>query len=214
LKISTFLTDLFETGQVTVGSEIEAINAFETGATLQILQKYYTHDSWHLPAKQPDFHPDAALWGAQFVYAAVHLTVLRHIDAEIVEQLLTDFTGGTTPETLYSVDLTFRYLPELLFLAKGLAPSDSLVDVLKTRLQRWSFSAVGIDFGETEKPTNTEIIATHPALRLAYVDRIIEKQDLKRALNDPEREWVKTALGDYPSVLWADFARNIEPITP
>jgi MoxR-vWA-beta-propeller ternary system domain bpX4 len=213
LKISTFLSDLFETGQVTVGNEIEATNAFERAATLQLLQKYYTSDSWHFPAKQPGFHADGALWGAQFVYAAVHLTVLRHIDAEIVEQLLTDFTGDTTPETLYSVDLTFRYLPELLFLAKGLAPSDNLVDVLKTRLQRWSLSAVGIDFGDAEKPTNTftntQIIAQHPALRQAYVDRIIEKQDLKRALHDPEREWVKTALGDYPSVLWADFSRNV-----
>jgi hypothetical protein len=209
LKISTFLTDLFETGQVTIGHEIEAINAFETGATLQLLQKYYTLDSWYVPAKQPDFHPEAALWGAQFVYAAVHLTVLRHIDAEIVEQLLTDFAGDTTPETLYSVDLSFRYLPELLGLAKGLAPSDSLVDVLKTRLQRWSFSAVGIDFGDGAQPTNTQIIAQHPALRLAYVDRIIEKQDLKRALHEPEREWVKTALGGYPSLLWADFARNV-----
>jgi hypothetical protein len=212
LKITTFLTDLFETGQVTVGHEIEAINTFEKAEILQLLQKYYTLDSWHFPAKQPDFHPEAALWGAQFVYAAVHLTVLRHIDAEIVEQLLTDFSGDTTPETLYSVDLTFRYLPELLFLAKGLAPSDSLVDVLKTRLQRWYFSAVGTDFTDTNQSVNTEIIAAHPALRLAYVDRIIEKQDFKRALNDPEREWVKTALGDYPSVLWADFARNVTSV--
>lgn len=209
MKLSTFLTDLFETGKVTIGNEIEASTPLEIETTLGILQEYYRYDSWFMPSKQPDFEPNAALWAAQFVYQTIHLAILRHIDAQTVGQLLTDFEGATTPETMYAVDLSFRYLPELLALAKGLAPSDTLVDILKTRLQRWSFSAVGIEMEDKGKTMNTDIIALHPSLQLAYVDRIIQNKDLKRALHSPEREWVKTALGDYPSVFWGDFDRAI-----
>lgn len=209
MKLSIFLTDLFQTGKVTVGTEIEEVTGAEADAALNILQQYYAEDVGNMPATPPDFEPKAALWAAQFVYRTLHLTLLRHIGAETVEQLLTDFSGETTPETMYSVDLSFRYLPELLTLAKGLAPSDSLVDVLKKRLHRWYFSAVGVDLGDNNPKIMTEIVANHLSLRLAYVDKIIQKKDLKRALSEPEREWVKVALGDYPSVFWADFARTM-----
>lgn len=208
MKITAFLTDLFETGKVIVGSEIEETSPDEAEKVRFILQKYYDAAVWNMPATPPDFEPKSALWAAEFVYRTLHLTILRHIDSATVEQLLADFEGETTPETIYSVDLSFRYLPELLMLAKGLAPSDKLVDLLKIRLQRWCFSAVGVDLGHCEEVKTREILFNHPSLRIAYVDRIIQKKDLKRALCQPESEYIKAALGDYPSVLWADFARS------
>ena len=207
MKLNFFLTELFDTGKVTVGTEIETVTQVEQQATLLILHKYYAEDTLNMPAIPPDFDSKAALWAAEFVYRTLHLTILRHIDAKTVEQLLTDFEGETTPETLYAVDLSFRYLPELFTLAKGLAPSDNLVSLLKTRLQRWCFSAVGLDLETENKAKTTDIIFNHLSLRTAYIDRIIQKKDLKRALSEPECEWVKAALGNYPSVLWGDFDR-------
>ena len=44
---------------------------------------------------------------------------------------------------MYFVDLTFRYLPDLLQLAKGLAPGDALVAQLKATARQWPLSLVG-----------------------------------------------------------------------
>jgi hypothetical protein len=209
MKLHTFLSDLFETGKVVISSEIEDISQEDAEKTLRVLQKAYAKDGWEMPSKQPDFDPKSAFWAAKFVYHALHLTILRHIDTATVEKLLTDFEGETTPETMYSVDVSFRHLPELLSLAKGLAPSDSLVDLLKKRLNRWCFSAVGVELVNENETFHSDIIFLHPALRTAYIDRIIEKKDLKRALREPECAWVKTALGDYANVMWLAFDRAV-----
>ncbi|MBO9199332.1 MULTISPECIES: hypothetical protein [Niastella] len=54
------------------------------------------------------------IWAAIYLYRAVQLTVLRDLDEDAVTGLLTPFNGDVTPETILSVDISFRHLPNLL----------------------------------------------------------------------------------------------------
>jgi hypothetical protein len=125
----------------------------------------------------------------------------------VVKALLAPYPETThseppSPEAIYSVDLTFRHLPDVFKFAKGLAPDDILVTILKENAVFWNFSSVGMDVGADIAHGN---VLAHPSLRIAYIDRIIEAKDIKRVNSDAMREGVETALGDYAPQLWADF---------
>src|SRR6185503_3456988 len=87
---------------------------------------------------------EAAIWAASFLYRAVQLTMLRDLGEEVINKLLTPFNGPVSPESILSVDISFRYLPNVLNLAKGLAPEDVLVKRLQEATIQWPFSSVGM----------------------------------------------------------------------
>jgi hypothetical protein len=47
-----------------------------------------------------------------------------------------------------------------------------------------------------------DVIMNNTCLRRMYIDRIIEARDRSRCNNDPVKENIKEALGDYGQVLW------------
>ena len=125
-----------------------------------------------------------------------------------MRELLADFPGPATPEAVYAVDLTFRYLPDLLRLAQGLAPDDVLVARLRQAAGQWPFSFVGAAAGPPSLPPLAALspVLSHPALRLAYADRVISARDRARAAQPAVAPLVQAALGDYGAILWPEFA--------
>jgi len=206
MKLATFLRDLGEGGQVTVAGQIGPFDAADLHESEQILRCNYAEDALEMPGTAPDFSPEAALWGAQYLYCAAQLTVLRDLGGEVVAEYLKDYPGPVTPAVIYSVDLTFRYLPDLIRLAKGLAPGDVLVATLRDAARHWSFSSVGT---EVAGEVNVEGIFEHPSLGAAYVDRIIRERDTRRIQSQTIHQLIRQALGQYSTVLWPDFPEFI-----
>jgi hypothetical protein len=107
----------------------------------------------------------------------------------------------------YSVDLTFRYLPDLVRIARTAASDDPLVGALRTWCRRWPLSSVGVaQLGEIELGP----IAKSAGLMQMYVDRIIAREDLDRLAGGPAREAVRGTLGMYPE-LAPKIARSFWP---
>ena len=144
VKLAQFISDLFENGNVTIAGGLHDFDAKDKAATIIKLQKQYQRSILEMPYEAPEFHEAAAFWGASFIYRTVQFILLRDLDEEKIKTHLQDFAGEKTPEVIYSVDLTFRYLKDLLGLAKGLSPSDPLVIRLKEMAGKWAFSSVGI----------------------------------------------------------------------
>ena len=202
MTLTHFLTHLVEEGHAYIENDIQAFDAADLQNAADFLQTLYENDRLDMPATPPQYLAAAALWAAQFLYRALQCTVLRNLEEETVIDLLKPYPDTPTPEAIYAVDLTFRHLPDLFKLAKGLAPDDILVKVLRENAVRWHFSSVGMDLGADIAHGN---VLAHPSLRLAYIDRIIQAKDIKRVNSDEMRELVQTALGDYTPQLWADF---------
>jgi hypothetical protein len=125
--------------------------------------------------------------------------MLRDLGDEVVNKLLTPYDGIITPESVLSVDLSFRYLPNLVGLAKGLAPEDVLVKRLHEAAVQWPYSSVGM---KVEGDLNIEAIINNTCVCRSYIDRIITARDIKRCINPQVNEYIKEALGDYGHVLW------------
>ena len=208
MLLTTFLNDLLTTGAVTLASRPGSFEGDDLRATDALLRAYYAEDALELPHVAPAFDAAAARWAAQYLYHTIQLALVRELDEAVVHKCLADFSGEATPEAIYAVDLTFRYLPDLLRLAKGLAPGDALVARLQATARQWPFSFVGTELTAAEGEAS---VLAHPALRQAYIDRIIRIRDRPRADQTHLNPLVRTALGGHAAVLWPDFAAFILP---
>ena len=202
MTLTHFLTHLVEEGHAYMDNDIQAFDPSDLQNAADFLQTVYQNDCLDMPDRPPQYLAAAALWAAQFLYRALQCTVLRNLEADVVKDLLKPYPETPTPEAMYAVDLTFRHLPDVFKLAKGLAPDDILVTILRENAVRWPFSSVGMD-GDADVAHG--IVLEHLSLRLAYIDRIIQAKDIKRVNSDAIKELVETALGDYTPQLWADF---------
>jgi hypothetical protein len=202
MLLTSFLQDLLTTGSITLSSQSAPFEAADLAAAEQLLQTYYTEDCLDLSHTAPVFDASAALWAAHYLYYTALLAVVRELDEVAIATHLPDFEGEMTPAASYSADLTLRYLPDLLQLAKGLAPGDALVARLRHTAQQWPLSFVGQEPADAAAEV---ILLTHPALRVAYIDRIIRAQDRARAGQPHLMPLVQAALGAYSAQLWPDF---------
>ena len=201
MKLAQFILNLFEYGDVTVEDKVQVFSEKDLRDTVRGLDYFYKKDISNIPHTAPSFHPEAALWSAQYIYRAVQMIVLRELGEEEVKKHLTDYPFEKTPEVIYSVDLTMRYLSDLLNIAKGLAPDDILVKKLKQSALDFPFSSVGL---KIEGELNEAVILSHTALKYAYADRIINKKDKSRIQNTNIQELIKELLGDHASTFWSE----------
>ena len=199
MQLIQFIQDIIQQGKVTVDGQVTPFSDEDKQAATQRLREYYELQKQELTATVPAFDAPAAIWAAGFLYRAVQLVMLRDLGDDVVNKLLTPYDGAVTPEAVLSVDLSFRYLPNLVGLAKGLAPEDVLVKRLHEAAVQWPFSSVGM---KVEGDFNLDVILNNACVRRSYIDRIITARDIKRSNNPQVKEYIKEALGDYGHVLW------------
>ena len=154
-----------------------------------------------LAGDPPPLSEAAGGWALEILYRACQFLIHRDIEADTVRQAL----GRPCPEppgdaVCYSADLALQYLPDLLSLARGVAPDDPLATGLTDLARLWPLSSVGVKGLGEAGGLDTEPFIGHPSLRQLYVDRIIERQDVSR-LDDPAvRQAVREALGHFPEL--------------
>lgn len=199
MQLEQFILDIILQGKVIVDDKISAFTKEDLQLATQRLREDHALQQQELTATVPAFHAEAAIWAAGFLYRAVQLVMLRNLGEEVVNELLTPYGGEVSPETILSVDLSFRYLPNLMGLAKGLAPEDVLVKRMMEAAISWPFSSVGM---KVEGDMKIDVILNNACLRREYIDRIIEARDTKRCNNVQVNEYIQEALGDHGVVLW------------
>jgi len=202
MSLPIFLTQLRETGEVEVDIQMRTFRPRELRDAKELLAFIYQEEKFRIPAHAPIFDEKAASWAAGFLYRACQFLILRELGKEELEKWLKPFDDMITAPSIYSVDLSFRYLPDVLKLAKGLAPDDPLVAILMENASFWPFSSVGMRLEDWQ---NEAEILQHAALRQAYVDRIIEKKDKSRLQNEQVLTFVKSSLGAYVQTFWPTF---------
>ncbi|MEM6964483.1 MAG: hypothetical protein AAF573_06940 [Bacteroidota bacterium] len=199
MRLAKFILNLIEYGDVTVAHKIAPFSTEDEEEAQRTLRFYYEKDTLEMPLQAPNFHEEAATWAARYVYRAIQFLVMRDINEAEIQKYLTPFPNSKTPAIIYSADLTFRYLGDLLNLAKGLAPDDFLVKKIKQTAAEFPLSSVGIPL---QGEPNLEIVLNHPSLRIAYGDRVIRQKDKKRIENEETKIIVKELLGNHAPTFW------------
>jgi hypothetical protein len=202
MLLTSFLHELLTTGAITLAGRPAPFEAADVAAAETLLRTYYAADALELPHAPPDFDAAAAGWAAGYLYYTALLALVRELDEAVIAAYLPAWAREATPAVIYSVDLLFRYLPALLGLAKGLAPGDALVTRLEATARQWPFSFVGHGIAD---PDAEAAVLAHPALRAAYLDRIIDAQDRERASQPHLMPGIQAALGGHAASLWPDF---------
>lgn len=151
-----------------------------------------------LTGEAPALVERAGAWGLSVLYRACQLLAYRDVDGEQVRAMLaTPCPERASPSVCYSVDLSLRYLPDVMSLARGIAPGDPLVASLLTLAEAWPLSSVGI---KGLNAMDVGPFAGHPSLRQLHVDRIIERCDVMRLGDASILESVRAAIGGFPEL--------------
>jgi hypothetical protein len=202
MHLTSFIKELLEKGQVTVTKGLTLFSEEDLQESLKVLRGYHAEDALQMPLVAPAFSSEAALWGAVYLYRATQFVLIRDLGEEAVQSHLNDFSGPVTAEAIYSADLTLRYLPDLLQLAKGLAPDDVLVTCIQHTLTQWPFSSVGT---EAAAQADYQPVLAHDSLKYAYIDRIIKHKDTRRASGEEVAELISEVMGAHAALLWPGF---------
>ena len=202
MELSVFINTLLSEGKVTVQGQFADFDQTDMAISEQTLLQYYQEEVLEMPGIAPEYSAKAAMWAAQYFYAAVQLTVLRDAGEDIISEKLKPFAGEIDSSSVYSADLILRYLPGLFDLAKGLAPGDLLVKQLMNTAIAWPFSSVGI---ELDEQVNDDFLFTNPSLKYAYLDRIVKHKDKRRITSSTMENYITELTGEHLSSLWPNF---------
>jgi hypothetical protein len=185
-----------------VAHELKAFSPEELSETQSILEGSYIEVQIHFPGTAPAFAAEPALWAAQYLYRAIQFILLRHLDEKTMQEQLLPWPAAVNAEAVYAVDLSLRHLPSLFSFAKGLSPADPLLLELKKTASNWPFSGLGI---AEAAPEAEAMLLSHPALAIAYTDRIIAKRLKSKAQQPHISPLIAAALGDHAQTLWPNW---------
>jgi hypothetical protein len=199
VKLTCFLTDLVQGGNVVVPRTISPLDEIDIQSSLIILREFYGRDVLTMPGDAPAFHVEAGAWAAKYVFYVSQLILLRDMDEDVMQGYLSPFEGEHSAEATYSADLLLRFLPDLFRLGSGLSPGDPLVANLMQTALSWPYSSIGLK--DAAAPIPPEVL-NNSSLKLAYIDRVIVKKDTGRLRGADEKELLKEVLGDHRQLLW------------
>lgn len=201
MGLASFLSELFEHGRVRVDEPsptptgLRPPTADDRAAAEAVLRERDAAVRLEFPGDGPEFDANLALWGAEQFYRACQFTVYRDVPAEVVVAILsTPCPTAPLASQHYHIDLTFRFLPDLMRLARTAAANDPLCEQLKDWANRWPLSSVGMSGVE---PDAAEPAWDDAGLLRLYVDRVIAARDTTRLIDPRVRRAMRAALGFY-----------------
>ena len=197
MSLTSFLTALHDSGHVRV-AEVASATAEEIAGAVSLLQEFDRAARREAAGEPPAYSSETALWAATLFYRACQLLVFRDSGEAAVKAAL----GGPSPDAsdpgaIWSADLTLRWIPDLVALARGISPGDPFVEGLVGLARRWPLSGVGVREAADADPA---ALVAHPALLSLYVDRIFERRESGRLRHPAVRAAAAAALGAYPAI--------------
>ncbi len=195
MDFSAVVETMLEEGRVIVTGP-DPIESITEAAP--VVEQFETRYRLNMPGEPPPLSMDAALWAVARFYQACQFLVFREIDAAIVTQGLAIPCPPTESASAhFSVDLVFRFLPDLDKRVRAANAEDVLAASLRNLANRWPLSSVGM---KDVSPTHLDEIFQHSSLRMHYRDRVLAREDWSRLDHEPTRVLVEEAIGGHPEL--------------
>lgn len=141
---------------------------------LQLLSRAFERVRLDVAGPLIEFDPKAAVSAAEFLRQACWAMVCRNERAENLGRRLSLRVSPrrALASTHLSVDLTFRYLPQVLRRARGIDPDDVLVSIITDALCSWPLSGVLAEVDEPPAFQESLEFDGHSGLMLLYAERL------------------------------------------
>ncbi len=163
-----FLTQLLDHGQIVFRSA-KAPQDGPTEQDMAVLAEAFDTFALSVAGAPIAFDPPTACEAAELVRQSGWALVHREDRLADLKRRLKMTGPPRTASQHLSADLMLRYLPQILKRARGLDPSDPLIELLGGILRRWPLSGVLSDVEES--PLIALDLGEHPGLLLLYVER-------------------------------------------
>ena len=193
--MQAFFDMLFSEGRVRLASD-QPPRPPDVEAAADDILRFERQYRINLAGTPPAPSRGAVCWGAQRLYRAAQFLVYRDLGPkQLAQDLSVPCPEKPGAEACYGVDLCFRFLPDVIRLARAASQSDPLVEQLMAWAGQWPLSSVGVS-GVTCGAIDGFI--GDESLRLLYVDRIIAAKDTSRLGDARVNEAIRAALGAFP----------------
>jgi hypothetical protein len=164
-----FLSQLLDHGKVVFGSAKPPQDRPTARDVAALADAFATH-ALSLAGPPIAFDPRAACEAAELVRQASWALVSREERLADLKRRLRMTTAPSRPAQHLSADLLLRYVPQILRRARGLDPTDPLIQILADLLRRWPLSGVLSDV--EDGPLVALDFGQHPGLLLLYAERL------------------------------------------
>ncbi len=194
---------LFEQEEILLFQNLSKIRQQEKDKVRLFLQEIYELETLTFQFEVPDFNSDVALWAAEFMYVSAQLIIYRENHSNELQDILPNEEFVVTPSTLMSVDICFRFIPDLLKELKLIDGEDKLIPILESKLQKWYYSAVNSEVEIENK--DWDVVIQSPCLTQLYINRIIKFKNRKLAKIPNVNSKISARIGIYDQEFWPDF---------
>jgi hypothetical protein len=174
------------------------------GIVSLFLEEEYQNEALHFPFLAPAYDPDAAMWAAKLVYHAAILNIDRTDIVKVIWHLLTPYPNEITPSAMLSVDITLRFVTEMLPELKLIDPEDTIIQILEHIIAAFPYTCVGYTFTHS-MDIAVEKVLENECMRQMMLNRIVERKDLNLANHPLIRPMISEQMGDYGSQYWKIF---------
>jgi len=208
-----FLQQLFDTGRVAIeSSDLRSESAVAESESL--LAEFELQWRNQLPGGVPRFDLAAASWAGQNFYRACQLLMNRNLNQQERQSGFPEPNFDLNkPDSHYSVDVVFRFLPDLWNFAKAIERTEPLSQRIADWCLQWPLSSVGTANLDTLSAVDVSAFANDRCLNQLYADRIIRHVDMTR-VNDPQvLATIESSIGEH-SELARRFQTELSKKTP
>jgi len=178
------LNELWHTGRLVAIHPVASPEP-EIVTLVDWLQKAEAEYRKQLPSAPPPLDIGSAIWAVQQFYRASQLLVHRELGEEFIQNgLETEPMEAPMPSIgaaahaiasiHYSVDLLFRFVPDLQRIATATSSSDPLLVTIDAWAERWPLSAARIQ-NQNVCPEKLEPILLNRCLRIMYIERVLDR---------------------------------------
>lgn len=193
MYLTTFVSELFSSGQLCVPNPKTEISVFDRRAALELLRERAARVACDYPGTAPEVSWPVCEWALVQFFRACQGLVYRGIDEETLRTGLAQPCPDAPIESRhYSVDLIFVFLPELGKLARVTSPADPLVAILERWGSDWPHSSVGM---KLTSPVEHSELRSAPRLWQYYLERIHQRGDAAREALADVREGLTSLRG-------------------
>lgn len=191
---------LRESESVILYNNLFSIDKDEKEKVISFLKKEYQTEKKDHPFIAPEINSEAALWGAEYIYTVAQLVLYRESFENELENILPFEDFIVRPESILSVDLCLRFLPQMIEKLKLIDLEDKLIFLLEGKLKKWHFSGVNYTLETNSLDFNS--IIENKCLNQLYVNRVIEYKNTELSNTPACRTLVSASLGIFSDEYW------------
>lgn len=200
--MESFLAGLFETGEIQLPRKLVAAGRVD-GIVCVLVE---SERIWRcgVPGEPPRFDVATATAASRVLLSMCQAVVYREMEMADLKRLLTATSlpyGDVVvqnPSLHYSVDLLFRFMPQVIERAKRISQSDELIPLMLDVLKPWPLSSVGVsELSPAATCLSLRVVQSDRSLWRMYVDRVISQKEAARLQHPETRAAVAAAIGPF-----------------